>query len=348
MLGGVDRRHVGHPEPVRERRRRPARRASRGRARGRRSAPARAPRRRRACPRSSARPTRRSGRDRAASSARARDAPSRRRRSSGPGASSANSAPTPRVSTSTATPWRTSASASLRTCRARPPSITGGYSQERMSTRSLMPVTLSSPARREPTPESLAADGCASIGAMSAPLPIFYFGAMSPYSWLAAERIERPAARGALARRARRRDLQRARAHLLGPHRARVRAASPIARRARQSLRARTDPLAAAVADERSARRTRDAGGRASMACWSGSRWPRCGWRFARAPISPTVASCSRPGAASGSTASELDARDGRPRRSSTRCASSTDEALAAGRLRGADRARRRGALLGR
>src|ERR1039458_3435099 len=51
--------------------------------------------------------------------------------------------PIPRVSTSTVTPWRTSASASLRTCRARPPSITGGYSHDRSSTRLLIPGTLS-------------------------------------------------------------------------------------------------------------------------------------------------------------------------------------------------------------
>src|SRR5580658_10630045 len=53
------------------------------------------------------------------------------------------SVPVPRVSTSTPTPWRTSASESLRTCRARPPSITGGYSQESMSTRLQMVETLS-------------------------------------------------------------------------------------------------------------------------------------------------------------------------------------------------------------
>src|SRR5690349_21728653 len=41
----------------------------------------------------------------------------------------------PRVSTCTSTPRSTSASESLRTWRARPPSISGGYSQERMRTR---------------------------------------------------------------------------------------------------------------------------------------------------------------------------------------------------------------------
>jgi hypothetical protein len=55
--------------------------------------------------------------------------------------------PTPRVSTSTATPWRTSASASLRTCRARPPSITGGYSHDRSNTRALTHGTLYRPGR---------------------------------------------------------------------------------------------------------------------------------------------------------------------------------------------------------
>src|SRR5277367_341083 len=49
---------------------------------------------------------------------------------------------TPRVSTSTPTPWRTRASASFRTWRARPPSITGGYSHERISARGLIPETL--------------------------------------------------------------------------------------------------------------------------------------------------------------------------------------------------------------
>ena len=105
---------------------------------------ARAPRRPRACPRSSAPPTRRSGRGRAASPARARGARSPRRAPPEPGSVEPPIARRrPRVSTSTATPWRTSASASLRTCRARPPSITGGYSQERSSTRSLIPGTLS-------------------------------------------------------------------------------------------------------------------------------------------------------------------------------------------------------------
>ena len=41
----------------------------------------------------------------------------------------------PRVSTWTSVPAATSASESLRTCRASPPSISGGYSQERIRTR---------------------------------------------------------------------------------------------------------------------------------------------------------------------------------------------------------------------
>src|SRR6476661_4833531 len=63
--------------------------------------------------------------------------------SSPPGCPPGGGSPTPRVSTSTLTPCRTSASASLRTWRASPPSMTGGYSQERSSTRLLMPETLS-------------------------------------------------------------------------------------------------------------------------------------------------------------------------------------------------------------
>src|SRR3954468_12102823 len=47
--------------------------------------------------------------------------------------SSGDSSP-PRVSTCTSTPSSTSASESLRTCRARPPSISGGYSQDRIRT----------------------------------------------------------------------------------------------------------------------------------------------------------------------------------------------------------------------
>src|SRR3954447_6215255 len=49
--------------------------------------------------------------------------------------SSAPSRPPPRVSTWTSMPSRTNCSESLRTCRARPPSTTGGYSQDRISTR---------------------------------------------------------------------------------------------------------------------------------------------------------------------------------------------------------------------
>src|SRR5436190_1103313 len=65
------------------------------------------------------------------------------------GASSSASPPAaPRVSTSTPAPWRTRPSASLHTWRARPPSITGGYSQESISTRSLTVQTLSPPCKR--------------------------------------------------------------------------------------------------------------------------------------------------------------------------------------------------------
>src|SRR5271170_6252478 len=98
--------------------------------------------------------------------------------------------PIPRVSTSTVTPWRTSPSASLRTWRASPPSITGGYSQERMSTRSLTSGTLPSAGRivafrsRQGSDVAMRHDR-----PVSAPQPLFYFGAMSPYSWFAAERI---------------------------------------------------------------------------------------------------------------------------------------------------------------
>ena len=49
--------------------------------------------------------------------------------------SSAGDSSPPRVSTWTSTSRSTSASESLRTWRARPPSISGGYSQERMRTR---------------------------------------------------------------------------------------------------------------------------------------------------------------------------------------------------------------------
>src|SRR5829696_6148554 len=48
--------------------------------------------------------------------------------------------PPPRASTCTSTPVSTSPSASLRTCRASPPSTIGGYSQERMRTRVDTPV----------------------------------------------------------------------------------------------------------------------------------------------------------------------------------------------------------------
>src|SRR3954451_11884168 len=50
-------------------------------------------------------------------------------------ASSAGGSSPPRVGTWTSTPRSTSPSESLRTWRARPPSISGGYSQERISTR---------------------------------------------------------------------------------------------------------------------------------------------------------------------------------------------------------------------
>ena len=49
--------------------------------------------------------------------------------------SSAGDSSPPRVSTWTSTSRSTSASESLRTWRARPPSISGGYSQERIRTR---------------------------------------------------------------------------------------------------------------------------------------------------------------------------------------------------------------------
>src|SRR4051812_54780 len=44
----------------------------------------------------------------------------------------------PRVSTCTSTSWRTRFSDSLRTCRASPPSINGGYSQDRIRARKLI------------------------------------------------------------------------------------------------------------------------------------------------------------------------------------------------------------------
>ena len=49
--------------------------------------------------------------------------------------SSAGDSSFPRVSTWTSAPRSTSPSESLRTWRARPPSIRGGYSQERISAR---------------------------------------------------------------------------------------------------------------------------------------------------------------------------------------------------------------------
>ena len=115
MLGRMDRRHVRHVQALRERHRGLARRASRGRGSGRTARPPPALRPPPACRRSSARPTPRSGRGRAASSARARDGSSRRRARRPRGCPSGEPSPTPRVSTSTVMPWRTSASASLRT-----------------------------------------------------------------------------------------------------------------------------------------------------------------------------------------------------------------------------------------
>ena len=52
-----------------------------------------------------------------------------------PARSSSGDSSPPRVSTWTSTSRSTSASESLRTWRASPPSISGGYSQERMRTR---------------------------------------------------------------------------------------------------------------------------------------------------------------------------------------------------------------------
>ncbi len=112
VLGGVDRRDVGHAEAVRE---------PRGRLG---DEPvvtvdevvgallAKRLRRPRACPRSSAPPSQRSGRGPSASPARARGTGSR------PPACAhrtPRSSPSPRVRTSTCAPWRTRASASLRT-----------------------------------------------------------------------------------------------------------------------------------------------------------------------------------------------------------------------------------------
>ena len=59
--------------------------------------------------------------------------------------STAARCPPPRASTWTSTPSRTSPSASLRTCRARPPSTIGGYSHDRIRTR------VGTPAPRTPT-----------------------------------------------------------------------------------------------------------------------------------------------------------------------------------------------------
>src|SRR3954470_2366216 len=52
--------------------------------------------------------------------------------------SSAGDSSWPRVSTCTSTSWRTRFSDSLRTCRASPPSINGGYSQDRIRARKLI------------------------------------------------------------------------------------------------------------------------------------------------------------------------------------------------------------------
>ena len=61
--------------------------------------------------------------------------------------SSAGDSSCPRVRTWGSTPWSARFSASLRTCRARPPSMSGGYSQERIRGRMVITARRAAPGR---------------------------------------------------------------------------------------------------------------------------------------------------------------------------------------------------------
>ena len=130
VLGGVDRDHERRAEALGQVVAGARPRASRGRARRRSRSGRRAPRPRPACPRSCARSRPRTRRGHADAPARARDG-------------SSTPPPPPRAgpprgrapARAPRRPARARFSASLRTWRARPPSISGGYSQDRMRTR---------------------------------------------------------------------------------------------------------------------------------------------------------------------------------------------------------------------
>ena len=165
---------------------------------------------------------------------------------------------------------------------------------------------------------------------MPAPRPLFFFGAMSPYSWFAAERI------GSLLPDAQWRGV------LAGPlFKANGRVSWGLTERREEGIadcagaggdaRTRPDPLAGALADERPAR-------------WRG-RWPT---QTARGMLVPFALSAMRlafldgrdlgardavleAGRRAGIDTGGLESAARATRRSRTRCAALTDEALALG-----------------
>ena len=156
-----------------------------------------------------------------------------------PGPSNTVSLPSaPRVSTSTPTSWRTSPSASLRTWRARPPSMTGGYSQESISARWLTAQDPICPGARGAWIR-LSRGRTALLSRRHVALLLVLGRAH-----------RRPAPRRRVARRLPGRRLQGDRAQLVGIRTAARRGEGRV-RGACGALRPRADPLAGSLAHER-------------------------------------------------------------------------------------------------